>query len=484
MSELILVTGVTGYVGGRLVPRLLEAGYRVRVLVRDALRLQWRPWLAQVEVVVGDVIQPDTLPAAMRDVQTAYYLVHSMSQMADFDTRDLIAAHNFAFAAHDAGVQRIIYLGGLGDSRTNLSRHLRSRQMTGDVLRRAEVPVTEFRAAIIIGSGSVSFEIIRHLTERVPMMICPRWISTRIQPIAIRDVLSYLIEALRAPDSAGRTIEIGGADVQTYGSMMLGYARARGLRRWLIPVPVLSPRLSAYWLHWVTPISSNIATPLIEGLRNEVIVRDDSARQLFPAIKPLDYATALDLALQRLQNAQVETSWSDALAASKGDVRPVTFTGEEGIFFERRQRRVRAAADTVYRVVAGMGGARGWLYANLLWKLRGRFDRLMGGVGMRRGRRHPDELFVGDAVDFWRVEQVEPGRLVRLRAEMRLPGLGWLEFQAQPENAHTTILTQTAYFVPRGLLGLIYWYALYPIHGAIFSGMIAEIARRAETARA
>ncbi|MBI5302713.1 MAG: DUF2867 domain-containing protein [Chloroflexi bacterium] len=484
MSDLILVTGVTGYVGGRLVPRLLEAGYRVRVFVRDPARLQGRAWLTQVEVVEGDVIQPNTLPAAMRDVYAAYYLVHSMSQMADYDTRDMVGAHNFAFAARDAGVDRLIYLGGLGDPRADLSRHLRSRQLTGDVLRKAEVPVTEFRAAIIVGSGSVSFEIIRHLTERVPAMVCPRWVTTRVQPIAIRDVLSYLIQALRVPESAGQIIEIGGADIQTYRSMMLGYARARGLRRWLIPVPVLTPRLSVYWVHWVTPISSSIAAPLIEGLRNEVVVRDDKARRLFPDIQPLDYATALELALMRLKTAQVETSWSDALVTSTGDVRPVTMTLQEGIIAETRQHIVNASAESVFRIFTGLGGARGWLFANFLWRARGTVDRLVGGVGYRRGRRHPDDLFTGDALDFWRVEQVDPNRLLRLRAEMRVPGLAWLEFQARPQINGTTLLIQTAFFVPKGLFGLFYWYSLYPIHAWIFSGLIHEIARHAEAREA
>lgn len=479
-NEIVLVTGATGYVGGRLVQRLLDTGYHVRILVRDPERLQGRPWLSQVEVARGDVLKPETLTAAMSGVRAAYYLVHSMSDIADFRNRDLGAAGNFGNAAKQAGVARIVYLGGLGNPDTDLSKHLRSRQETGAALREAGVAVTEFRAAIIVGSGSVSFEIIRTMTERVPLMICPRWVYTRIQPIAIRDVLSYLVQALHVPDSTGRIIEIGGADVRTYGDMIMDYARARGLKRWLIPVPVLTPHLSAYWVHWMTPIPANIAHSLIEGLRNEVVVRDDAARKLFPDIQPLDYASSLKQALEQTETGQVETSWSDALVSSEGDVVPVTLTYREGIFIETRQRIVAASAESVYCVVSGLGGEHGWLYMNWLWKLRGVLDRLVGGVGFRRGRRDPNDLHAGDAVDFWRVEKIEPGRLLRLRAEMKLPGLAWLEFQVTPQSDGAVRLIQTAFFVPKGLFGLIYWYGLHPIHNLLFSGLIKAIAQRSE----
>lgn len=482
MSSRVLVTGATGYIGGRLVPQLLDAGYHVRVLARDPERLVGRAWLPHVEIAQGDVFKPETLARAMADVDAAYYLVHSMSDAGDFQQRDLTAARNFGTAAKSAKVARIIYLGGLGIADARLSNHLRSRQETGEALRQAGVPVTEFRAAVIVGSGSVSFEIIRTMTERVPLMICPRWVYTRIQPIAIRDVLAYLVSALRVPESANRIIEIGGADVQTYGDMMLGYARARDLKRWLIPVPVLTPKLSAYWVHWMTPISASIAHALIEGLRNEVIVRDDSARELFPWIQTCDYATALVQAVGQLKTGQIETSWSDALRSSSGDAAPVTLTYREGIITEARQRMVAAPATEVYRVFTGLGGTRGWLYSNWLWQLRGTLDRMLGGVGFRRGRRHPDELHVGDALDFWRVESVEPNHLLRLRAEMRVPGLAWLEFQVNPQPNDTTRLMQTAFFVPHGLLGLAYWYLLYPLHSLIFSGMIRAIAHSAEAA--
>jgi len=481
-TPLVLVTGATGYIGGRLAPRLLEAGYRVRVLARDPSRLQGREWLYQVEVARGDVLKAETLPAAMAGVDVAYYLVHSMSDTADFHQRDLAAARNFAEAARAAGVQRIIYLGGLGDPNADLSHHLRSRQATGQALREAGVPVTEFRAAVVVGSGSVSFEMIRYLTERIPVMICPRWVYTRAQPISIRNVLDYFVAALNTPESVGRIIEIGGTDVLTYGEMMIGYAEVRGLRRWLLPVPVLTPRLSSYWVHLVTPIPAAIARPLIQGLRNEVVVRDDSARQLFPDVEPIDYRTAVRHALADLDAGSVETAWSDALVTSQGDAAPVALATQQGMIIEQRRRIVTAPADQVYVVFAGLGDRRGWLYANWAWRLRGVIDRLVGGVGLRRGRRDPNDVRVGDAVDFWRVEEVVSERKLRLRAEMKAPGRAWLQFEAQPQSDGRTVLLQTAFFAPKGLFGLLYWYLLYPIHRLIFSGMIRRIAQRAEAA--
>lgn len=480
----VLVTGANGYVGGRLVPQLLARGHTVRCMVRSAARLQGRAWAEHVDIVTGDVLTPSSLVPALTGIDVAYYLVHSLGAGRDFHDHDVRAARAFGEAARAAGVSRIVYLGGLGDAGDALSEHLRSRHDTGAALRDAGVPVTEFRAAVIVGSGSVSFEMIRYLAERVPVMICPSWVYTRIQPIAIRDVIHYLAEALDTPASAGRIVEIGGGDVLTYGEMMMGYARLRGLRRWLVPVPFLTPRLSSYWVHLVTPIPADIARPLIDGLRNEVVVRDDSARTLFPRIVPVDYAEAVRRALVRLDGANVETAWSDALASSGLATEPVVLTTLEGLTLERRQLTARATADRVYDVVSALGGATGWLRLNWAWQLRGLADRLVGGVGMRRGRRDPRELRIGDAVDFWRVEAVEPGRLVRLRAEMKVPGRAWLEFQIKADSgpdAGTTIV-QTAYFAPKGLLGVLYWYALYPIHGLIFGGMIREIARRAEAA--
>ena len=416
----------------------------------------------------------------MQGVEAAFYLVHSMAGGQDFEERDVMAARHFATATKAAGVSRIIYLGGLGDPDTALSEHLRSRQETGVVLRESGVPVTEFRAPVIVGSGSLSFEIIRYLTERLPVMICPRWLYTRVQPIAIRNVLDYLVAALQVPASSGRIIEIGGAEVLTYGDLLRGYATARGLKRWLVPVPVLTPRLSSYWVHLVTPVPAVIARPLIQGLRNDVVVRDDLARRLFPEIQPLDYTTAVRLALANLETGQVETAWSDALSSSQGDVAPVMFATQEGIILERRQRLVRAPAAAVYRTFSRLGGETGWLCMDWAWTIRGFMDRLLGGVGVRRGRRDPEEVRVGDAVDFWRVEMVEPDRLLRLRAEMKVPGRAWLQFEVEPVDAGTSRLAQTAYFAPRGLAGLVYWYLLYPIHAVIFSGLARRIAARAE----
>jgi uncharacterized protein YbjT (DUF2867 family) len=480
-SPLVLVTGATGYIGGRLVPRLLEAGFRVRCLARDVSRLQGRPWRDEVELVAGDVLSPESLTTAMTGVTAAYYLVHSLGAGSDFSVRDVQAGRNFGAAAKSAGVERIIYLGGLGDPGTDLSAHLRSRQDTGAALREGGVPVTEFRAGVIVGSGSLSFEMIRYLTERVPVMICPRWVYTRIQPIAIRNVLDYLVEALRVPASAGCVVEIGGADVITYGEMLMFYADVRGLRRWLVPVPVLTPKLSSYWVHFVTPIPAAIARPLIAGLRNEIIVRDNLARRLFPGIHPLDYRSAVRFALEKLRADEVETAWSDALCTSQPDTTPVTLTTQEGMIIEHRQVAVEASADAVFRVFSGLGGIHGWLYMNWAWRIRGALDRLCGGVGLRRGRRDPESVRVGEALDFWRVEAVNPGRMMRLRAEMKVPGKAWLQFEAKSQaDDSKTLLTQTAYFAPKGLMGLVYWYALYPVHRMIFAGMIRRLGKRAE----
>lgn len=479
-SKLILVTGATGYIGGRLVPELLDAGYQVRCLVRDARRLQGRPWSDQVQVVEGDALKPETLVPAMEGVWATYYLIHSLTDTKEYREQDKLVARDFGRVASESGIERILYLGGLGDPDDKLSVHLRSRQETGAALAEGGVPVTEIRAAVIVGSGSLSFEMVRYLTERLPVMIAPRWVYTRIQPIAIRDVLRYLVQALDVPASAGRVVEIGGADVMTYGDMMRGYAKVRGLKRLLVPVPVLTPSLSAHWVHWMTPVHANIIYPLIEGLRNEVVVHDDSARTLFPGIQPVGYETAVRRALDSLEAHQVQTRWSDSLTSSLGNVNPVELTTEQGLQIERRQQVVDASPKDVYATFSRLGGENGWLYADRLWWLRGVADRLVGGPGFRRGRRDPEELRVGDALDFWRVEAVEPGHMVRLRAEMKVPGEAWLQFEAQPRKDGKTLLVQTAFLAPKGLLGFVYWYGLYPFHGPIFGNMISRLAERAE----
>ena len=478
----VLVTGATGYIGGRLVPRLLAAGHRVRCMARDPSRLAGRPWPG-VELVAGDALDPASLDRALAGVDAAYYLIHSLAAgERGFEERDRAAARNFGAAAVRADVTQVLYLGGLGESRAELSRHLRSRQETGEALRASGARVTEFRAAVIVGSGSLSFEMIRYLAERVPIMVTPRWVRTRCQPIAVRDVLDYLVAALGRPEADGRVFEIGGPAVLTYGEMMLGYARIRGLRRWLVPVPVLTPRLSSYWVDLVTPIPRAYARTLVEGLRNEVVVHDDAAARLF-GITATPYLEAVRLALDDVEHGQVETDWAGSFPAGPGDG-TVSMEEREGRIFERRTHTVQASADEVYAVFTGLGGKRGWPSADFLWRMRGAFDRLVGGVGMRRGRRHPDELRPGDALDFWRVESVEPGRSLRLRAEMKVPGRAWLVFEVAPNGPGRSRLLQVAVFEPRGLLGALYWYGLYPAHKIVFSGMVEAISRRAEAAAA
>lgn len=491
-SPLVLVAGATGYVGGLLVPALLDAGYRVRALVRDPSRLAGRDWAELVEVVCGDVLdeRSESLASALEGVHVAFYLVHSMMGGSGYRERDLRAARRFASAAKSAGVARIVYLGGLGDPTADLSQHLRSRQETGAELVRHGPPVTEFRAAVVVGAGSVSFEMIRHLTERLPVMICPQWVYTRVQPIASGDLIAYLVASASCAESAGKIIEIGGADVVTYGEMMTGYARARGLHRHLQPVPVLTPRLSSYWVRLVTPIPSAIAQPLIEGLRSEVVVRNDLAARLFPEIRPIGYDEAVRVALASLERGDVPSSWTDAVASSGGDAQPVRFVSGEGMLLERRQRVVDCTPHEMFEVFSRIGGQWRWPSSDVLWRLRGAIDLVSGGPGLRRGRRDASSLRPGDALDFWRVEAVEPDRLLRLRAEMKVPGRAWLQLEAKPMpaqagepgliDAPSTLFTQTAFFAPKGLAGLAYWYGLYPVHARVFSGMVDELARRAK----
>lgn len=474
----VLITGATGYIGGRLAPRLVREGYRVRVLVRSKNRALSRSWAEDVEIVEGDVQDRESLGKALSGVDYACYLIHSMEIGPRFHELDISLAREFGKAARRAEVKRIVYLGGLGDPEADLSKHLRSRQETGQALRESEVPVTEFRAAVIVGSGSISFEMVRYLVERLPVMVCPKWIYSRIQPIAISDLLDYLVAALNVPESAGKTIEIGGKDVTTYKGMMQGYAEARGLRRRIIPVPVLTPRLSSYWVHLVTPIPARISAPLIDGLRNDIVVTDGLARELFPYIEPMDYGTAAIGVIDDLDAGRIETAWSDAQGMSNSSERPVRLETQEGMILERRRRKVAAPTTAVYKVVSGIGGGRGWYHANWLWRLRGMIDRALGGSGLRRGRRHPDSLRVGDALDFWRVEALEDGRMIRFRAEMKLPGQAWLQYEVWEDDDGATQLEQTAAFIPKGLAGLAYWHALYPLHGWIFSGMVREIAKR------
>jgi uncharacterized protein YbjT (DUF2867 family) len=467
----VLVTGATGYIGGRLVPRLRDAGLQVRCLARAAGRLHGR-FGESVEIVEGDLDDSGSLVAALRDCEVAYYLVHSMASSSRFAQVDRETARRFGDAARAAGVKGIVYLGGLGDDGDALSVHLRSRHEVGDVLRESRVPVIEFRAAQIIGSGSISFEMMRYLTERLPLMIAPRWVTTRCQPIGIRDVLAYLIGALSLPRRS-RIYEIGGGDVLTYREMMLRYAAIRGLKRQIVVVPFFSPTLSSYWVHLITPIPARLARPLIKGLHNEVVVRDSNAANDFPNIHPLGYDDAVRLALDRSRSGERESTWFDAFAARapRGD-----FAGlQEGMLIDRRVGEAAVAPARVAAVFSSLGGTRGWLSSDRLWRIRGWMDRMVGGTGLRRGRRAVNDLRIGDVVDFWRVDAYEPGRFLRLRAEMKVPGRAWLQFEANPKGSNACTLVQTAFFEPRGLWGYLYWYAVAPFHASIFGSMAKRI---------
>lgn len=471
-SKLILLTGATGYVGGRLLHALEVAGYRVRCLTRhpEALRQRVAP---ETEVVKGDVLDATSLPPHMVGVHAAYYLVHAMGSANSFEEEDRRAAHAFAAAAREAGVQRMVYLGGLG-SGSELSAHLRSRQEVGRVLRESGVPTLEFRASIIIGSGSASFEMIRALTEKLPVMITPRWVKTLTQPIAIEDVIAYLLQALDLEISGSRIFEIGGTNQVSYLDLLKEYARQRGLRRVMIPVPVLSLRLSSLWLGLVTPVYARVGRELVDSLRNETIVRDRSAEDLF-SIRPLGFREALKRALVNEDRQFAETRWSDAFSSlgvtpQWGGVR----SGRRLV--DSRSVRVPFSPSIAFRPIERLGGQTGWYYANWLWRIRGLLDLVFGGAGMRRGRRDPDRLLVGDTVDFWRVEEIQPGRLLRLTGEMRLPGRAWLQFELEPDGSGS-VLRQTVIFDPVGVLGQLYWYLLYPVHQFVFAGMLKGIVR-------
>lgn len=474
----VLVTGATGYIGGRLVPRLLEAGHHVRCLARAPRKLANRPWSdhPSVEIVQGNADSLDDMREAMRGCSAAYYLIHSMMVAgSDYSERDRILASTFAEAAADLEIERIIYLGGLGETGSGLSQHLSSRREVESLLASTSVPVTVLRAAMIIGSGSASFEILRYLVERLPVMITPSWVQTRCQPIAIRNVLHYLVACLDHPETAGKTLDIGGPEVLTYRELITMMAAARGLpRRRIISVPVLTPRLSSLWIHLVTPISRYVARPLAEGLKNEVVCRNDDAQRLMPQ-ELLSVRQAIDLALENLRVHHIETNWSGA-----GPIAGDPDWAGGSVFKDSRSIEVDATPDQVFRAVCRIGGGNGWYAAGVLWKVRGWMDTLVGGPGLRRGRRDPEEIAYGDALDFWRVTEVEAPKRLALRAEMKLPGDAQLAFDIEALANGRTQLTQTARFIPRGLLGLAYWYAVLPFHSFVFRGMLAGIRRSAE----
>lgn len=475
----VLLTGATGYVGGRLLKPLEQRGLPVRCLARHPEFLQSRA-APNTEVMQGDCLNKASLAEAMSGVECAYYLVHSMGSHGKFEEQDRQAASNFAEAAREAGVRRTIYLGGLGEKDPSLSAHLRSRQEVADILRTSGIPVFEFRASIIVGSGSLSFEMIRALVQRLPVMICPRWVAIKAQPIAIEDVIAYLLQALELPGDEGAIFEIGGPDQVSYGEIMQEYARQCHLRRWMISVPVLTPRLSSLWLGLVTPIYARIGRKLVDSLRNPTVVRNPSALATFD-IKPMGLQDAITRALINEDQEFAETRWSDALSSSGN---PPSWGGTSfgTRIVDSRAIQVKVPSHAAFAPIRRIGGKNGWYFANFLWWIRGTLDVLVGGVGLRRGRRDPQHLLIGDALDFWRVEAMEPDRRLRLAAEMKVPGRAWLQFDVEPNSGGSTV-RQTAIFDPAGLWGLIYWYALFPVHRWIFAGMLRRIAALAEQAR-
>jgi uncharacterized protein YbjT (DUF2867 family) len=479
--ELILVTGATGYVGGRVLKALERGGHPIRCLARRPAYLSSRV-ANGTEVVKGDCLDAASLGPALAGVGVAYYLVHSMGSNADFEQQDRQAAHNFGTAAQAAGVRRIVYLGGLGQADDDLSPHLRSRHETGDILRATGVPVIEFRAGIVLGSGSLSFELLRALVERLPVMICPRWVATETQPIGVDDLLAYLLAALTLPGAGHQMFEIGADERASYGAIMLEYARQRGLRRYLIPVPLLTPRLSSLWLGLTTPVYARVGRKLIESLKNPTVVHDLAARKTF-AVRPMSLTEAIRRSMQREDREFATTRWSDAVS-SAGATRHWGGVRFGSRLVDTRTIEVPVSPAEAFAPIRRIGGTQGWYHVTWLWRLRGWLDLLLGGVGLRRGRPDPEQVKVGDTLDFWRVERYEPDAQLRLEAEMKLPGRAWLEFEVSPGDGSTSTIRQTAVFDPVGLAGLLYWYGIYPLHAWVFHGMLRAIASRAVGASA
>ena len=480
-----LVTGASGYIGGRLVPELLDAGFTVRAGARELIHLRDQPWAEQVELAHADVLDPDVIRTALEGVDVAYYLVHAIGKGTDFEELDRRAARTFAAAARDAGVSRIVYLSGLVPEDEELSPHLRSRQEVGEILLASGVPTAVLQAAVIIGSGGASFEMLRYLTERLPAMVTPVWVQSRIQPIAVRDVLYYLVHAATLSAEVNRAFDIGGPDVLTYEQMMQRYAAVMGLpKRRIVRVPMLSPGLSSHWVQIVTPVPNAIARPLVESLRNTVVCREHDIAEYVPDPPGglLGFEQAVELALARVRSGDVPTHWANAeVRGAPSDPLPSDPDWAGGdLYVDERSRVVDASPEALWQVIESIGGSNGWYSWSLAWGVRGVMDRLSGGPGLRRGRRDPYDLFVGEALDWWRVEEVVDLQLLRLRAEMRLPGRAWLELGITTGPRGETVFTQRAIFYPHGLAGQAYWWSVAPFHGIVFGSMQRNIAREAE----
>jgi uncharacterized protein YbjT (DUF2867 family) len=484
-----LVTGATGYIGGRLVPELLAAGHRVRVMTRSPERVRDHPWAGQVEIVRADAADAGEVATACTGVDVVYYLIHALGSGREFEETDRRTAQVMAKAAREAGVGRLVYLGALEPEGEELSPHLRSRTEVAEILLGSGVPTAVLRAAVVLGSGSASFEMLRYLTERLPVMVTPRWVHSRIQPIAVRDVLRYLVGCARLPASVHRCFDVGGPDVMNYAEMMQRYAVVAGLpRRRILPVPFFSPSLSSHWVGLITPVPAGIARPLVESLRNTVVCREHDIADYVPDPPQglLGFDEAVRLAVQRVKDSAVATRWASASVpgAPSGPLPTDPDWAGGSLYVDERTRATSAEPDAVWRVVEGIGGDAGWYSFPLAWEVRGGLDRLVGGVGLRRGRRDPRRLYAGDALDFWRVEEIEESKLLRLRAEMRVPGLAWLEFHVEhgdsADGGQHTVLRQRATFAPHGLAGHLYWWAVAAFHGIVFGGMIRGITRQAE----
>ena len=477
----VLVTGATGYIGGRLIRELLSHDYQVRVLVRNQDKLHDYPWRDQVEVVEGDALDLKALKLALEGVNLAYYLLHALMTEKNFEEQESNLARAFGSIAKKVGVKRIVYLGGMTSPDDSLSPHMASRVETGEILRASGVPVIELRAGVVIGSGSASFEMLRHLTERLPIMVTPKWLKNRIQPIAIRDVLRYLVGSATIDPKITRDFDIGGPEVFTYMEMMHRYAEAAGLRRRIIiPLPVLTPKLASGWIGLVTPVPVTLAKRLVQSLKHEVVARNDDIRKFVPDAPGgmTNFKTAVELALTRVKDLEVETRWSNATTpGTHSEPLPTDPEWAGGSLYEDLRRYTSDdSQETVWKRIEAIGGNNGYSTATWAWELRGLMDRLIGGVGLRRGRRDPNTLMEGEALDFWRVEKIERPRLLRLRAEMKLPGLAWLEFKTSVMPDGKTLIEQRAYYHPKGLFGILYWAAVFPMHGIVFPSMAKKMA--------